>query len=205
MSTEPQRQAELERVYSTPPGLGRLAAVNHSVIGLRFIVVSLVFFVIGGLLSMLIRAQLAIPGNEFLDHEAYNQIFTMHGTVMMFLFAIPLIEGLALYFIPKFLGARDLSFPRLSAFGFWCFLFGGSILLMAMLCRRGPGQRLVHVHAAVLGPVFARHQCRCLADRCHLRRGLGDRLRHRTGRHRAQGAHRRHEPRTACRCLAGTS
>jgi cytochrome c oxidase subunit I+III len=138
MSTEPQRQAELERVYSTPPGLGRLSAVNHSVIGLRFIVVSLVFFVIGGLLSMLIRAQLAIPGNEFLDHEAYNQIFTMHGTVMMFLFAIPLIEGLALYFIPKFLGARDLSFPRLSAFGFWCFLFGGSILLISMFMGVAP-------------------------------------------------------------------
>ena len=132
------QRAELDRLFSTPPGRGRLAAVNHSVIGLRFIVVSLVFFVIGGLLAMLIRAQLAIPGNEFLDHQAYNQIFTMHGTVMMFLFAIPLIEGLALYFIPKYLGARDLSFPRLSAFGFWCFLFGGSILLVSMFAGVAP-------------------------------------------------------------------
>ena len=133
-----QQRREMARLYATPPGWGRLAAVNHSVIGLRFIVLSLVFFIIGGLLSMLIRAQLAIPGNEFLDHEAYNQIFTMHGTVMMFLFAIPLIEGLALYFIPKLLGARDLCFPRLSAFGFWCYLFGGSILLIAMFAGVAP-------------------------------------------------------------------
>ncbi|MGY6587443.1 MAG: cytochrome c oxidase subunit I [Wenzhouxiangella sp.] len=136
-SLDANRQ-QMEGIYATPPGWGRLAAVNHSVIGLRFIVVALVFFIIGGLLSMLIRAQLAIPGNQFLDHEAYNQIFTMHGTVMMFLFAIPLIEGLALYFIPKFLGARDLCFPRLSAFGFWCYLFGGSILLIAMFAGVAP-------------------------------------------------------------------
>ncbi|MCG6118558.1 MAG: cytochrome c oxidase subunit I [Aquimonas sp.] len=100
--------------------------------------VSLVFFVIGGLLSMLIRAQLAVPDNRFMDHDTYNQIFTMHGTVMMFLFAIPLIEGLALYFVPKYLGARDLSFPRLSAFGFWCYLFGGGTLLVAMFAGVAP-------------------------------------------------------------------
>ncbi len=129
---------ELTRLFSTAPGLGRLAAVNHSVIGLRFMLVAAMFFILGGLLAMLLRAQLAIPGNEFLDNEAYSQIFTMHGTVMMFLFAIPLIEGLALYFIPKYLGARDLSFPRLSAFGFWCYLFGGLILLGSMFAGVAP-------------------------------------------------------------------
>ena len=131
-------QVVLTRLFSTPPGWGRLSAVNHSVIGLRFIVVSLVFFVIGGLLAMLLRAQLAMPDNPFLEHEAYNQIFTMHGTVMMFLFAIPLIEGLGLYFIPKFLGARDLAFPRLSAFGFWCYVFGGLILLTSLFLGVAP-------------------------------------------------------------------
>jgi hypothetical protein len=65
----------------------------------------------------------------FLGPEIYNQLFTMHGTVMMFLFAIPLIEGVALYFLPKLLGARDMAFPRLSAFGYWCYLFGGSMLI----------------------------------------------------------------------------
>lgn len=132
------RRNALDAVFATPPGWGRLAAVNHSIVGLRFIVTSLVFFVIGGLLSMLIRAQLAIPENRFLDHDAYNQIFTMHGTVMMFLFAIPLIEGLALYFVPKYLGARDLAFPRVSAFGFWCYLFGGATLLLAMFAGVAP-------------------------------------------------------------------
>ena len=129
---------ELTRLFSTGPGLGRLAAVNHSVIGLRFMLVAVLFFLFGGLLAMLLRAQLASPGNEFLDHQTYSQIFTMHGTVMMFLFAIPLIEGLALYFIPKYLGARDLSFPRLSAFGFWCYLFGGLILLGSMFAGVAP-------------------------------------------------------------------
>ncbi|MFN4288289.1 MAG: cytochrome c oxidase subunit I [Brevundimonas sp.] len=133
------RHRAFERIYATPPGLlGRLSAVNHSVIGLRFIVTAFVFFLIGGVLSMLIRAQLAGSGTAFLDAPAYAQVFTMHGTVMMFLFAIPMIEGIALYMLPKLLGARDLAFPRLSAFGYWCYLFGGSILIIAMLAGVAP-------------------------------------------------------------------
>jgi cytochrome c oxidase subunit I+III len=125
---------ELEPLWSAPRHrFGFLAAVNHSVIGLRFIVTSLIFFLVGGVLAMLIRAQLAGPDTQFLDAPAYAQIFTMHGSIMMFLFAIPLIEGLALYLLPKLLGARDLAFPRLSAFGYWCYLFGGSIMILAML------------------------------------------------------------------------
>jgi cytochrome c oxidase subunit I+III len=130
---------ELEPLWSPPPHrLGFLAAVNHSVIGLRFIVTSLVFFLIGGVLAMLIRAQLAGPNTQFLDAPAYAQVFTMHGSIMMFLFAIPLIEGLALYMLPKLLGARDLAFPRLSAFGYWCYLFGGSIMILALLAGVAP-------------------------------------------------------------------
>ena len=127
------RHKALERLWGTPPGWGALSAVNHSTVGLRFIITSFVFFLIGGVLAMLIRAQLAGPETDFLDAAAYAQVFTMHGTVMMFLFAIPAIEGLALYMLPKLLGARDLAFPRLSAFGYWCYLFGGSILILAML------------------------------------------------------------------------
>ena len=124
--------AELERVWANPTGWRRLAAVNHSVIGKRFLVTAMFFFAVGGVLAMLIRAQLATPDSAFLGHAAYNQVFTMHGTVMMFLFAIPAIEGLALYLLPKMLGARDLAFPRLSAFGYYCYLFGGVILLGAL-------------------------------------------------------------------------
>jgi cytochrome c oxidase subunit I+III len=128
----------LDRIWRTGPGLQRLAAVNHTVLGKRFFVTAFVFFAIGGVLSMLIRAQLATPDSAFVGPDVYNQIFTMHGTVMMFLFAIPMFEGLAIYMLPKLLGVRDLAFPRLTAYGYWCYLFGGSILIVAMLAGVAP-------------------------------------------------------------------
>jgi cytochrome c oxidase subunit I+III len=97
-----------------------------------------VFFVIAGLLGMLIRAQLAQPGQGFMGAEAYNQVFTMHGTMMMFLFAVPIQQGLAAYLLPKMLGARDLAFPRLGAFGYWCYLFGGLIFTSSLLLGLAP-------------------------------------------------------------------
>ncbi|UYN95536.1 MAG: cytochrome c oxidase subunit I [Enhydrobacter sp.] len=129
---------ELDALWGTRGRLGWLSAVNHNVVGKRFIVTSIAFFAIGGLLAMLIRAQLASPRSAFVGPEIYNQIFTMHGTIMMFLFAIPLFEGLAMYLLPKMLGARDLAFPRLSAYGYWCYLFGGSILIFGMLAGVAP-------------------------------------------------------------------
>jgi len=129
---------QLSRVWGTPPGLGRLSAVNHTIVGRRFILTAFVFFGIGGILAMLIRTQLATPRSAFLGPEIYNQVFTMHGTVMMFLFAIPLFEGLAMYLLPKMLGARDMAFPRLSAYGYWCYLFGGSILIVALVLGLAP-------------------------------------------------------------------
>ena len=129
---------QLDAIWKTPSGWGRLSSVNHTILGKRFMVVALVFFAIGGLLSMLIRAQLATPDSAFLGPELYNQIFTMHGTVMMFLFAIPMFEGFAVYMLPKLLGARDMAFPRLTAYGFWCYLFGGTILIVALLLGAAP-------------------------------------------------------------------
>ena len=129
---------ELDEIWHTPRGLQRLAAVNHTILGRRFIIAAFVFFSIGGILSMLIRAQLATPNTAFVGPEVYNQIFTMHGTVMMFLFAIPMFEGFAIYLLPKLLGARDLAFPRLTALGFYCYIFGGSILIVAMLAGVAP-------------------------------------------------------------------
>jgi cytochrome c oxidase subunit I+III len=128
----------LERVWGTPTGWARLSAVNHTILGKRFMLVALFFFAVGGILSMLIRAQLATPNSAFIGPELYNQIFTMHGTVMMFLFAIPMLEGFAMYMLPKMLGARDLAFPRLTAYGFWCYVFGGAIILIAMLLGVAP-------------------------------------------------------------------
>ncbi|MCG6204640.1 cytochrome c oxidase subunit I [Rhodopseudomonas sp. HC1] len=129
---------QLERIWGTAPGWGRLSAVNHTIVGRRFILTAFVFFGVGGVLAMLIRAQLATPRSAFLEPGLYNQIFTMHGTVMMFLFAIPMFEGLAIYLLPKMLGARDMAFPRLGAYGYWCYLFGGSILLIAMALGLAP-------------------------------------------------------------------
>ena len=130
---------QLEGVWSDLPGWrGALASVNHTTIGLRFMATSFVFFAIGGVLAMLIRAQLATRDGAFLDTALYNQIFTMHGSIMMFLFAIPMLEGLSMWLLPKILGARDMAFPRLGALGYWCYLFGGIIILSSLLFGVAP-------------------------------------------------------------------
>jgi cytochrome c oxidase subunit I+III len=132
------RHKAFEADWRSPPGWRGWSAVNHSTVGRRFIVAALLFFLIGGVLAMLMRAQLATPGNGPFDSEAYNQIFTMHGTVMMFLFAIPMLEGFAFYLLPKMLGTRDMAYPRLGAYGWWCYLFGGIILIVGMVLGVAP-------------------------------------------------------------------
>ncbi|TBW35427.1 cytochrome c oxidase subunit I [Azotobacter chroococcum] len=129
---------DFHAVWGNPTGWRALSIVNHSSIGLRFMLTGTVFFLIGGLLAMLLRAQLARPELPLIDHQTYNQLFTLHGSVMMFLFAVPMVEGLAVYLIPKMLGARDLVFPRLSAFGYWCYLFGGTILVSSLALGLAP-------------------------------------------------------------------
>ncbi|MGF7163441.1 cytochrome c oxidase subunit I+III [Rhodoligotrophos appendicifer] len=128
----------LDAIWGSGSGLQRLSAVNHNIVGKRFMLTALVFFAIGGLLAMLIRTQLASSSSAFMDADLYAQVFTMHGVVMMFLFAIPFFEGLAIYLLPKLLGARDLAFPRLTAYGYWCYLFGGTMLIVALLCGAAP-------------------------------------------------------------------
>jgi len=134
-----QRHRALTRIWASGPGWkGWFTTVNHTDLGRMFMATAVVFFLIGGILAMLIRAQLATPRSAFMGPEVYAQVFTMHGTIMMFLFAIPLIEGAAIYLLPKMLGARDLAFPRLTAFGYWCYVFGGGMLLFAMLAGIAP-------------------------------------------------------------------
>lgn len=138
-STDPdQLHDQFNEVWGNPRGWRALTVVNHTSIGLRFMVTGGVFFLIGGLLAMLIRTQLALPGHDLLAPELYNQLFTMHGTIMMFLFAVPVMEGLAMYLVPKMIGARDLVFPRLSAYGYWCYLFGGVILMTSLVWEIAP-------------------------------------------------------------------
>jgi cytochrome c oxidase subunit I+III len=129
----------LERTWARRRGLfGALAEIDHKQIGLRFIVTALVFFALGGLLAALMRIQLARPENGFLGPDLYNQIFTMHGTTMMFLFAVPVMEGLAIYFIPLMVGARAIALPRLAAYGYWVYLAGGIFLYVSFVLNIGP-------------------------------------------------------------------
>jgi cytochrome c oxidase subunit I+III len=122
----PEELAQLERAWRPPRGWRFASSVNNTHVGLFYIGTALVFFVLAGVLALLIRAQLALPDNTLLTPHVYNQVFTMHGTVMMFLFAVPVVEAVAVYLLPGMLGARDLPFPRLSAYAFWAYAIGGA-------------------------------------------------------------------------------
>jgi cytochrome c oxidase subunit I+III len=143
-SPEPPRElqraqeARLLKAWEMPKGWRYWSAVNNTQVGLWYTATTFLFFLFGGVLALMIRIQLAVPGNEFLSAEMYNQVFTVHGSVMMFLFAIPIFESIAILFLPAMLGARDLPFPRLSAFGFWCFLLGGIFLCGSIFFNAAP-------------------------------------------------------------------
>ncbi|WP_230688819.1 cytochrome c oxidase subunit I [Micromonospora sp. WMMD558] len=125
--------------WRNPRGIwGGLAVVSHKPVGSRFMVTAGVFFLVGGVEALLMRVQLARPENDFLDAETYNDLFTMHGTTMMFLFVVPFIEGLANYLLPVQLGARDQPFPRFNAFNYWCYLFGGVLLYSSFAAAAVP-------------------------------------------------------------------
>ena len=119
------QEDRLRKVWETPKGWRYWSAVNNTEIGVWYTAASFGFMLFAGVLALLMRVQLAVPENDFLTATFYNQLFTLHGTAMMFLFAVPIFEAVAIILLPQMLGARDLPFPRLSAFGFWCFLIGG--------------------------------------------------------------------------------
>jgi cytochrome c oxidase subunit 1 len=111
--------------------------VDHKKLGIMYGVSAMVFFIVGGIEAMLIRAQLAGPNGTVLSADTYNRMFTMHGTTMIFLFAMPMAAAFANYMVPLQIGARDVAFPRINAFGFWCFLFGGLFLNSSWLLGGG--------------------------------------------------------------------
>jgi cytochrome c oxidase subunit I+III len=136
---EEKERAELARTWREREGiLGRIVSVDHKTIGLRYIITAFVFFFLGGIEALLIRLQLAVPENRLLNPDLYDQIFTMHGTTMMFFFAVPLMLGLGLYFVPLMIGTRNVPFPRLNAVGYWFYLFGGLYLYLQFLGNGGP-------------------------------------------------------------------
>jgi cytochrome c oxidase subunit 1 len=136
---DPAGAAALERTWRDPPGVfGWFAAINHKTISKRFMITTMVFFLLGGVLALLIRLQLAWPNAGIIGPDRYNQIFTMHGSTMMFLFAVPVMQAVATYLVPLMIGARSLAFPRLNAFAYWIFTFGGIMLFAAFFVNTGP-------------------------------------------------------------------
>ena len=130
---------ELDITWKRRPGLiGWIESTNHKDIARRYVITAFVFFLLAGILALLMRIQLAFPENHFLGPDLYNQFFTVHGTTMMFLFAVPIMEAMGLYFVPLMVGTRNVAFPRLNAFGYWVFLFGGILLYVGLICNVGP-------------------------------------------------------------------
>ncbi len=123
---------ELRRLWSPPRGLRFITVINNNYIGIMYVGAAFLFFVLAGILALLMRVQLAVPENDFLGPDRYNQFFTMHGTVMMFLFAVPAVEAMGILLLPNMLGARDLPFPRLSAYAFWAYFVGGLVFFLSI-------------------------------------------------------------------------
>jgi cytochrome c oxidase subunit I+III len=136
--SEQDRQA-FTRTWESSPGLkGWIAEVNNRPLGIRYMVTSLFFFFVGIILAMVMRTQLAVPDHHLLTPDTYNGVFTMHGSTMLYLFAVPFLEGLGLYLVPLLIGSRDVAFPRATSFGFWMYLFGGLMMYASALSGHVP-------------------------------------------------------------------
>ena len=134
----PGAAAELDFTWSDPPTLkGWICTVDHKALGRRFIITALLFLFAGGVLGGLMRHQLAHPENKLLGPDAFNQVFSMHGTTMMFLFAVPVMQGVALYLVPLMIGTRNTAFPRMSSCAYWVYLTGGLTLFAGFACNTG--------------------------------------------------------------------
>src|SRR2546430_2405780 len=118
-----------------------VTTVDHKKIGLMYIVMALVFLVIGGIEAVLMRWQLIAARNDFLGADAFNQLFTMHGTTMVFFMGMPILIGIGNYLVPLMIAARDMAFPRLNALGFWATLFGGLLVYFSFATGGAPPPR----------------------------------------------------------------
>ena len=137
----PRPAGELERLraaWTRPSGWRVVGSVNNVFIGKLYIATAFVFLLLGGVLALLMRAQLAAPSQTLIDAPLFQQLFTMHGTVMMFLFAVPMVEAIAVYLLPNMLGARDLPFPRLSAYSYWMYAIGGLAFYATLFWQLAP-------------------------------------------------------------------
>ncbi|HEY3053562.1 MAG TPA: cbb3-type cytochrome c oxidase subunit I, partial [Thermoanaerobaculia bacterium] len=151
----PQERALLDKAWEEGKGiLGWIGETDHKALGLRYIVTALCFFAAGGVEAALMRIQLSRAENTFLSPDLYNQIFTMHGTTMMFLFAVPIMQGFGVYLVPLMIGTRDVPFPKLNNFGYWIYLFGG-IFLYTMFFLGAGADAGWFAYTPLSGPAFA--------------------------------------------------
>ncbi|MFN8620238.1 MAG: cytochrome c oxidase subunit I [Chloroflexota bacterium] len=132
-TTLPQaRPVSRSRVYEW------LTTVDHKKIGVMYIVTAFSFFLLGGILALGIRSELAVPGLQFMDAATYNQLFGLHAVIMIFLFVMPMTTGLANYIVPLQIGAADMAFPRINALSYWMFLGAGGLILLAFIFGGAP-------------------------------------------------------------------
>jgi cytochrome c oxidase subunit I+III len=149
------RHNVLERTWGPPPGMfSWFRTLDHKAIGKRYIVTALIFFVLGGIEAAIMRMQLARPENGLVSPDRYNQIFTMHGATMMFLFGVPVQIAMAIYLIPLMLGTRNLSFPRLNAYGYYTYVVGGTLLYVSFFLNMGPDAGWFN-YVPLSGPQYA--------------------------------------------------
>lgn len=131
--------ADLHELWEDAPGLvGFFSTVDHKRIGMRYIYTSFFFFFLAGIMALMMRAQLAAPNSTVLGAQTYNEVMTMHGTTMIFLFNTPILAGFGNYLIPLHLGTRDMAFPRLNAFSYWIFLLSGIFMYSSFFVGRVP-------------------------------------------------------------------
>jgi cytochrome c oxidase subunit I len=136
---DPELAPKLAHTWRTPTGLwGALSTVDHKIIGRRYIVTAFIFLALGGALALLMRLQLAQADSQLLGPDRYNQVFTMHGANMMFLFAVPVMEAMAVYLVPLMVGTRNIAFPRLNAYSYWLYVAGGLMLWGSFALNMAP-------------------------------------------------------------------
>lgn len=134
MSVTDSTRKNFEKVWTAPVGWGDwFASVNNQPYGARFMSASFIFFSLAGIIALLMRIQLAVPDNDFIGPKVYNELFTMHGSTMMYLVLLPFLEGFAIFLLPAILGSREMAFPRMSAFSFWVFFSGGLVFFSGFL------------------------------------------------------------------------
>src|SRR4051794_11310934 len=136
-TSEPTQVVGVAHVPEPGTLLDWLTTVDHKKLGLLYIFLSLFFLVVGGIEALLMRWQLMWPNYDFLPPDTFNSFFTMHGTTMVFFVGMPILIGLGNYFVPLMIGARDMAFPRLNAFGFWATLFGGLLVYFSFATGGG--------------------------------------------------------------------